>query len=119
MTNTIQDYADNALLSNACYANLIDKKKYKEALIDNKFTELQAEDFLSKYEVFYHYPDDEAGLSFTIFKEKESGKLTLACRGTEMGLFTLNDILDADLDLAVKSNIATHQGVNLYNATIN
>ncbi|OPZ78946.1 MAG: hypothetical protein BWY78_00321 [Alphaproteobacteria bacterium ADurb.Bin438] len=137
MTQNITDYAINSLLSQACYANLlinmeeldrIDKKDervkyiynaYKSALIKDSFTELQATDFLSKYEVAYHYPNDETGLSFTVFKEKATGKLTLACRGTELLTDFIKDAYTADGDLALKSPIATYQGINLYNATIN
>ncbi|OPZ78944.1 MAG: hypothetical protein BWY78_00319 [Alphaproteobacteria bacterium ADurb.Bin438] len=130
MTQNITDYANNSSLSNACYANLVINKEkfnkivdekdkndfvyntYKTALIDNKFTELQASDFLNRYEISYHYPNDETGLSFTVFKEKATGKLTLACRGTEMETDFISDAAIADADLAMFSNIATHQTIN-------
>ncbi|OPZ78942.1 MAG: hypothetical protein BWY78_00317 [Alphaproteobacteria bacterium ADurb.Bin438] len=128
-TQTINKYANNSLLSQACYSNLFDNindKNYyndnKSALMDEsgaKFTSRQAEEFLSKYEISYHYPNDETGLSFTVFKEKATGKLTLACRGTEMETDFIKDAAIADTDLALFSNFATYQGVNLYNATIN
>ncbi|OPZ78476.1 MAG: hypothetical protein BWY78_00568 [Alphaproteobacteria bacterium ADurb.Bin438] len=79
MTQTIQNHADNSLLSQACYSNFnVNKKDYKSALMHKdgaKFTGLQTIDFLLKYEIAYHYPNDDTGLSFTVFKEKATGKL--------------------------------------------
>ncbi|MDR2902805.1 MAG: hypothetical protein LBU87_06880, partial [Lactobacillales bacterium] len=117
---TIQDYSWNAQMADACYIdfNMAGTTAARNANIDllidkRKMTKQQATDFLNKYEVAYQYPNDRTGLSFTVFREISTGKLTLATRGTE-GIVSL-DAWVADT-IMVLSGVAETQVLALFNA---
>lgn len=81
---------DQALLSEASYANfwdqvngvLKDSAGIKSALIDEGFSETQADDFLGTWTVVAHQPNTWSGLSVTVFENK-SGEKVLAVRGSD------------------------------------
>jgi len=119
---SIQEYSNGALLSDAAYANFnfnlkaendaendIVKGNIKKALETRNFTPAQADDFMAKYEVAHHHATDDTGLSFTVFKEKDGGELTLAIRGTD----NFGD--DLHLSNLEGSYFAIEQSVSLYN----
>ena len=56
----------------------IDKKK-----LNGEFGELQAKQFLEKYDLLIHQPNTESGFSATLFQNKQTKDFTLAIRGTD------------------------------------
>ncbi|MDR2901586.1 MAG: hypothetical protein LBU87_00550, partial [Lactobacillales bacterium] len=88
---SIQNISMNAIMSNAAYANFSNNPDFKKAkeenideLVKNRgFTKFQAESFLNEYDVIYQYPDDSTSLSFTLFKNKENGQITISFKGTK------------------------------------
>ena len=101
---TIKDYLDNAELAQAAYSNLnigtpsIDKLKDEDRA---NFTITQATNFANRYKVKAVYNDVSSGFSATLFKDTNTGKKTLAIRGTETS--DSNDFY-ADWELILKIN---------------
>lgn len=103
MTQSIQNYSTNTLMADACYIDFSASRTTVQIisdLTDIGFTPAQAESFLSQYSVSFHYPDDSTGLSFTIFKDNATNKLTLAIRGTEGVVDLVEDGILATTGLA-------------------
>jgi hypothetical protein len=118
MDNRISSYFDKAQLAMAAYAkNLfagMDIDEYIRALRnDADFSEKQATDFAATYEIVDQYSDTVTGFSATVFKHRESGKYSLAIRGTDFPL-DLRDWLVADGRIALFGS-AFYQTFALYN----
>jgi hypothetical protein len=78
------------------------------------FTPTQAAAFAAHYEFVAREPNDSAGFSWTLFRDKQqAGKLVLAMRGTDE---IPADLLNADLVQIGLSGYATTQAANVYRA---
>ena len=74
--STINTYYEQSLLSAAAYANLtdssgntlIDENLIRAALIDEKFSDAQADKFLSKYTLFHASDDSITGFDGALFR---------------------------------------------------
>lgn len=118
MDKIINNNFANAQLSMAAYATLsvsmnANLDDYKDALLAENFSDKQAEDFTETYEVVDQRTDPISGFSGTVFRNKETGKYTLALRGTERG--DLNDIIRADL-LGIALDGQAQAQINAMNA---
>ena len=125
MTANINTYYENALLSEAAYVSLdygMSKEELIEALYDGGMEQNLAAIFADKFSIVDQYTDPSTGLSATIFKKIDGGKLYFSMRGTEflddsfpyVDNIDLNDIFGADLDI-VKTGVARDQIMSLYN----
>ena len=120
---TINDYFEQARLSEAAYASNLTKdmfgggnpgnpSAYAKELIKSGMSDTQAVDFSNKYKVVDQYTDPESGFSGTVF-EDTSGKIFMTIRGTEPTAFTTDwptNIADIGSD-----GIAIDQGIAMYN----
>ncbi|MGB3210182.1 MAG: hypothetical protein WBB19_05710 [Desulforhopalus sp.] len=120
---TISEYFEQALLSEAAYAEGLEKNwigggvvgnpsQYARALIEKSMSETQAIAFANKYKVVDQYTDPESGFSGTVFQDT-SGKIFMAIRGTE-GLTALGDWSTNFGDIGA-DGIAIEQGIAMYN----
>ncbi len=90
MATEIQTYLKYANLQIAAEAFLekIESLGFVKTLTEgnnrsSKFTQVQAEDFASKYTVVAHQANTSTGFSGTLFKDNATGELTLSFRSTE------------------------------------
>jgi len=125
MTNLIYNYAINAQLAMAAYADLrnitgttdlIDRLKAKG------MSEVQARIFIGVdendvaipgkgFEIIHHEPDDPKGFSATVFRNRETGEYHFVNRGT-----TSTSISDLSTDLnAVLTGGADEQVISMLN----
>ncbi len=72
--------------------NGINGVEYSDALFDIGMPDKQAEIFTQTYEVTDQHTDAETGFSATLFRNKRTGKYTLATRGTELPGDTFADV---------------------------
>ena len=84
----IQELSDFAQLSQAGY--VYENLDLEESLLvwlekspQTNFSPTQADSFVDRYELVHQQPNDETGFSATVFREKDTGRLILSCRGTE------------------------------------
>ena len=114
MSKTIQDYFDNAQLSQASYATLnknFNMKQYTDALrVDNNFSQTQASQFAQKYSIVHSQQNTASGFSATVFKDTAGG-YTFAIRGTEPSDFSA-DVLSADFGDIGGNGMALKQAVH-------
>lgn len=70
--------------------------------VDNSITSMLA--ILNKYDI-KHFKSFSSGLQLMILEDKtNSGKYTLSFRGTEFGIFTIEDLV-SDFDMALGNEI--------------
>ena len=126
--NTIQNLFQQAQLAEAAYANFGGFANPKDALVDIKFSNAQATDFVAHWRVVDQYTasglfglTDGSGFSATVFEKLDAngigtGQYSFAARGTQVGLLppTTAD-LSADLGDIVADGIALDQVVDMYN----
>ncbi|MCU7923332.1 MAG: hypothetical protein KZQ88_11635 [Candidatus Thiodiazotropha sp. (ex Dulcina madagascariensis)] len=112
----IKPYYENALLSDASYAELdgISNIELEDALIDSGFTPTQATDFVRHWRVADHQPDTTSGFSATVFERLDdarngTGEFTIAMRGT-MGLVDIGE----DIFNLAAQGVAREQAFDLY-----
>jgi len=82
----IKTLFDQAQLAEAAYAkfsNITDEDEIKNNLITLGFSKKQTDKFTEHWEVISHQPNLYSGFSATLFKNKHSGELVFANRGTE------------------------------------
>ncbi len=122
---TINEYFEQALLSEASYAKGLQSgffgggtegfpNTYAKALMMDKgkgMSETQAIDFANTYKVIDQYTDPESGFSGTVF-ENTSGKIFMAIRGTEGASW---DDWSTNIGDIGADGIAIEQGIALYN----
>jgi len=99
----------------ATYGTL-SKIRLKNTLIDEKgaakFTDKEADEFVSQYMLIDQQPNTGSGFSAALFKDIKTNEYVLAIRGTE-GIIN-KDLLSADLaDIGI-TGFANHQAVDLY-----
>lgn len=111
VTNVSQ-LAQFAELAMASYANL-ENTNYQSSLMDVGMAKLQASAFLEKYEIVSQIDDRGTGFSATVFKDKNSKKITFAVRGTQPGDFA-NDLLIADFGQIGPDGYARSQAASMY-----
>ncbi|MES9991035.1 MAG: calcium-binding protein [Candidatus Thiodiazotropha sp.] len=109
-----------SLLSEASYADFdtigaITQTDVENALIAREFSNTQAAEFITHWQVVHHLPNTSTGFSATVFESLDSpGKYVFAIRGTEPGQWiidiALTDIADIGAD-----GIALKQAIDLYN----
>src|SRR5574340_308744 len=104
---TLREYFEFSQLAQAAYA-LLDTGLTEAALVDSdrgEFTPRQTNNFVSAtgYDLLHHFPNDPTGFSASVFKNKITGPITTAFRGTEA--FPLN-VLDPG-DIAADADILT------------
>lgn len=121
---TIKQYFEYSQLAQAAYA-LWNEGVSTTVLVDQSgFALSQAREFLGVdtngiripgkgYSVLNHAPNDPTGFSATVFMNNETGKMTIAFRGTETDGFLNPDVLE-DGFLAVEG-YARDQIYSLYN----
>lgn len=94
MTIELQTYANNALLAKAAFArfNEYSKDNAGKALTETAgFSEAEATDFLSRYEVKYSYYDaTNSLLSYTVFEDRDTKDLKLSVRGQDFDKQKMN-----------------------------
>lgn len=122
LSSLVIEFFENAQFSLAAYANLwlgMDIGQYEAALKQDGqgLSAKQATNFANTYDVVTQYNDTLAeggqgtGLSATVFRDKATGKLSLAIRGTELA-----DTRDLNTDAwMIASGVAYDQLVSLYN----
>lgn len=128
--STITSLFQQAQLAEAAYANFLDDaghlittdKQLEAALTtgDGKFSQSQAADFVTHWEVVHHLPNTASGFSGTVFRRRDddpisglkAGDLVFALRGTEPGV---QDLFQADLNEIVKNGLAFRQIIDMYN----
>ncbi len=62
------------------------------SFLDRGWTEAQFTDFRANYRVVYHQPNQANGFSATLFQNIQSGKHTVAFRGTEGAMDLIQDV---------------------------
>src|SRR5262245_5796365 len=50
---------------------------------NTRFTDIQAQDFLDRFEIVGQYPNDNSGFSATLTRDRSTGEFTLSFRSTE------------------------------------
>jgi hypothetical protein len=117
MSKTIQDYFDNAQLSQASYAKLFEGMKASDiqnALHfeqgEGTYSQSQASQFAQKYSIVHSQQNTVSGFSATVFKDTAGG-YTFAIRGTEPSDFS-PDVLSADFGDIGGDGIALKQAVH-------
>src|SRR4051812_18042607 len=129
-TNVFTKFFELAQLAQASYVDLQSTERDQVALElavksdltadGNSFSAKQAQVFAdsnSGFTVINHTPNDAAGFSATVFRDKQTGEITLAIRGTEPSANDASgsvDLTDTDLDIALYG-VAPRQIVSLYN----
>ena len=121
MTIETSLFFDLASLAEASYV-LFDKADsegvtHEVALQNDRYkgelSAAQAAEFVKHWQVIDHLPDtDFSGFSATLFRNKDTGRTTLAIRGTQ-GVFI--DLLEADIHEIVGNGLAFRQIIDLYN----
>jgi Ca2+-binding RTX toxin-like protein len=116
---TISEYFQQAQLSRAAYALGLyagmRQEDYIAALVDKGMSTKQAEEFSAAYDVVTQSPETGVfgtGFSATVFKNKASGKFSIAVRGSELAA---DDWIAAGLGDIGADGIAIDQGIALYN----
>ena len=117
---TVSKLSDFAQLSVASYAlfspgALSDLGSQKAALKGAaNMTETQAIDFLNKYDLVHHTPNNSTGFSATIFRDKATSKLIFSVRGTEIPSNVVPDLIVADVFHIGTEGYAKSQATSLY-----
>lgn len=114
---TITSAVDFSKFSNIAVASYawFDEAAPSEALRDKaNMTETQASNFLDGYEVIHHQPNDLSGFSATVFKEKATGKIFFAIRGTEIPAGLVSDLVVSDIFQIGPEGYAKSQATSLY-----
>lgn len=91
---TIENYFEQAQLSFASYATLVNEIPDIPALTDVGMSPIQAADFAANWRVVDQYTDTTNGLSATVFESVATGERYLAVRGTEGLLDLWTDFID-------------------------
>jgi len=107
----------NALIADAAYVRLVEGIHYTKytgsdgsgileesarvLFLERGFSDRQFDDFKATYQIVDHMPNQNIGLSMTIFQEIKSGQRTLAFRGTEPTGDGIGPDLIADIFLAL------------------
>jgi Ca2+-binding RTX toxin-like protein len=108
---TASDYQNSGGLK----AQLI--KESGSATKGANFTDKEAALFTERYELLDQYQSDSldfSGFSGALFRDKDTGRLILSCRGTEpMGLQLAYDLLSADARIGL-DGYASPQAIPLY-----
>jgi hypothetical protein len=120
--STIQDLFQQSQLAEAAYANFVNGggliatgDELKTALIAEGFSESQAADFVTHWQVVSQQPDTASGFSATVFErldanQQPTGQYSLAIRGT------INfDDFSTDASLIASSGVAISQMLDMYN----
>lgn len=120
MSNSTQ-YYDLASLAEVSYVlfdefDYSDSEKVKEALQredrNGHFSATQAADFVATWEIVSHQENTDSGFSSTLFRNKETGELYYATRGTEP---VWPDLLETDIADIVTDGLAINQIIDMYN----
>jgi|GEM_PF-2302980 len=123
MSATIQEYYENAQLSQASYAILNEGSATDSALIaalkdeqDTDYSVTQATLFAAHYDAIHSQQNTPNGFSATLFKD-QSDVYTLAIRGSEfdLNLETVDDVALTDFGDIGGDGIALKQAVDLFN----
>lgn len=114
-------------LSQAAYANFTDITDIARISVDLRrvnlgdFTEQQANEFVapdSGYMILNQSEPESSGFSGTVFKDRETGEITLAFRGTEFLLTsdTVSTLEDVGADTQIlTAGFAYEQAISMYN----
>lgn len=130
--NYIWKLSDFSQLSQAgyVYKNLVEEGSllnWLEKSPQTNFSLTQAQNFVDRYELVDQQPNDKTGFSATVFREKETGRLILSCRGTEpeaqpvpnpllpSSLEGLDILVDVNQVMNPALGCAVDQIVSLYN----
>ncbi|MBF4102133.1 hypothetical protein INT80_00620 [Gallibacterium anatis] len=103
--NEVQKQRDNALMSAAAYTDFFDKNgsrigkdTIQRALInDSSFTQQDVDYFNANFEVIHQQLETTSGFSAAVIKDKRTGQMNLAVRGTS----DIDDLAQ-DIDLVVQ-----------------
>lgn len=85
---------DNTWQSNLL--NSFDEKTNSDKL-NGKFSEIQAEEFVKRYKIYFHQPNTLSGFSATLFYDTQEDRFVVGFRGTE-------GVMDIIQDLALSLN---------------
>lgn len=98
-----QEVLINLKQDNTWQSNLLNSldEKFNSDKLNGEFGEIQAKNFLKKYDVLIHQPNTHSGFSATLFSDKTKNRFIVAFRGTE--LTRINDIIQ-DIALSLNAN---------------
>ena len=89
--------------------------EFKDALVNKGFTETQADEFIKRYDLIDHLPNQASGFSATVFWDKIDQKHVIAFRGTETDIQGIySDVLNADILGIGGRGFAVDQAIDLY-----
>ena len=80
-----QEVLINLKQDNTWQSNLLNSldEKFNRDKLNGEFGEIQAKNFLKKYDVLIHQPNTHSGFSATLFSDKTKNRFIVGFRGTE------------------------------------
>ena len=80
-----QEVLINLKQDNTWQSNLLNSldEKFNSDKLNGEFGEIQAKNFLKKYDVLIHQPNTHSGFSATLFSDKTKNRFIVGFRGTE------------------------------------
>ena len=67
--------------------------------LNGEFGEIQAKNFVKRYEIIFHQPNTLTGFSATLFSDKMKNRFIVGFRGTEFSANNINELLETLKDL--------------------
>lgn len=96
-----QEVLINLKQDNTWQSNLLNSldEKFNSDKLNGEFGEIQAKNFLKKYDVLIHQPNTHSGFSATLFSDKTKNRFIVGFRGTEFSANNINELLETLKDL--------------------
>ena len=96
-----QEVLINLKQDNTWQSNLLNSldEKFNRDKLNGEFGEIQAKNFLKKYDVLIHQPNTHSGFSATLFSDKTKNRFIVGFRGTEFSANNINELLETLKDL--------------------
>ncbi|MCL4771920.1 MAG: hypothetical protein KJZ76_16505 [Burkholderiaceae bacterium] len=111
---TIEQAFIECVLADLAYVGTLQKGMSQKGRADEfarRITQPLAEKFAARFEILTTHSDAASDYQAVVFKDVTTGDLYLANRGTE----STTDIVNADLDLALGSGVASKQAAAMVN----
>ena len=107
-----QEVLINLKQDNTWQSNLLNSldEKFNSDKLNGEFGEIQAKNFLKKYDVLIHQPNTHSGFSATLFSDKTKNRFIVGFRGTEFSANNINELLETlkvlgqDIALSLNAN---------------